>query len=108
MADLESAVFGRFQPAEASCTSSIPAPSCSPSSGWWSRCSAPKPTRNRPQRAFGSRRLRRVTHLPEDHREGDGAPLLIIAAIAVILNVFFTQGGEVYVSWGSSPSASAA
>ncbi len=28
------------------------------------------------------------------------APLMIIAAIAVILNVFFTQGGEVYVSWG--------
>lgn len=28
------------------------------------------------------------------------APLFIIAAIAVVLNVFFTQGGEVYVSWG--------
>ncbi len=28
------------------------------------------------------------------------APLLLIAAIAVILNVFFTQGGDVYVSWG--------
>ena len=27
------------------------------------------------------------------------APLLIIAAIAVLLNLFFTQGGQVYVSW---------
>lgn len=28
------------------------------------------------------------------------APLLLIAVIAVVLNVFFTQGGAVYLSWG--------
>ncbi len=34
VADLESAVFGRFHPERASCTRWTPGPSCSPSSGW--------------------------------------------------------------------------
>ena len=100
MADLESAVFGRFHPGESFMHALDPRTKLLAVMGLVIA-------------VFGSQTYAGIglcallvlaacaaSRIPAKVIAKATAPLLIIAALAIVLNVFFTQGGETYVSWG--------